>query len=228
VEGWRARRQFSWASGGRSISQILRFVFGRAGVELLNIGSSAAALALRPEFTINPGEDGLRVVKRLLGMLPDVVVVSGEFAFLFEPVPADSVDYAYGTDHGIYRGRYADGGREVNRLQVFGDGRVVEEYDWGDVDDQLDRLRQVFDLNLDTTAKADDRADAELRQEVLERARGELVSAVNCGQEVYDVVSVTDDALELSAEKFRVSGLDLRYSRERRPAYEQRLLLTGV
>jgi hypothetical protein len=228
VEGWRARRQYSWAAGGQSVSQLLRFVLGRAGLELLNVGGSSESGSLRPEFTINPGENGLSVVRRLLAMVPDVLVVAGEFVYLFEPEPADTVDYAYGTDHGIFRGRYADGGREVNRLQVFGDGVMSEEFDWFDVDDQLDRLRQVFDLNLDTAGKAGDRADTALRQELLARARGELVSAVNCGHEMYDVVSVTDDALGMSAEKFRVAGLELRYARERRPVYEQRLLLGGV
>ncbi len=228
VESWRARRQHTWSAGSRSISQILRFVFGRAGVELLNVGSSATALSHRPAFTIHPGQDGLRAVQRLLAMVPDVILVSGEFAFLFEPLVSDSAVYAYGTDHPILRARYASAGLSANRAQVFGPALMAERFDWGDIDDQLDRLRQVHDLNLTSVSLAEDRAEDTLRQEELSLAEGELVTPVNCGQELYDVVSVTDSNVGLTAAKYRLSGLELKYSRRGRAAYEQRLLLAKV
>ena len=56
-----------------------------------------------------------------------------------------------------------------------------------------------------------------------------MVVRVNCGQELYDVVSVTDAAAGLSAAKRRVMGMVLRYSTDARsPAYEQRLRLGAV
>jgi hypothetical protein len=48
---------------------------------------------------------------------------------------------------------------------------------------------------------------------------------VNCGQELYDVIEVTDAVAGLSAAKRRVLGLDLRYSTGKRAIYEQRILL---
>ena len=93
-------------------------------------------------------------------------------------------------------------------------------------------MRQVFDLNLTTQTKTEDRADTTLRQETLAAAHGEVATPVNCGQELYDVVSITDAAAGLSDVDYRVIGIDLRYvrrSRARRsPQYEQRLLLGDV
>jgi len=50
---------------------------------------------------------------------------------------------------------------------------------------------------------------------------------VNCGQELYDVIEVTDAVAGLSAAKRRVLGLALRYSAAA-GTYEQRLRLGGV
>lgn len=229
VEDWRARSQYVWSAATQSISQILRFVLGRAGIELLNVGGSSLANNHRPAFTIHPGEGGLRVVERLLAVVPDVILVSGEFAYLFEPLAADSAVYAYGTDHEILRARYASAGLRANRLQVFGEGVVAEQFDWGEIDDRFDRLRQVHDLNMTSVSLAQDRATAMLRQEELSLEQGELLAPVNCGQELYDVVSVTDPQTGLVAARRRVVGLDMRYVRRgRSPAYEQRLLLGQV
>ncbi|MCH8995288.1 MAG: hypothetical protein IH959_10045 [Chloroflexi bacterium] len=228
TERWRARRQHSWASGTSSVFQILRFVFGRAAIELLNIGASSAATNHRPEFTVHPGEDGSRVARRLLAMVPDAVLFTGELASLREPLTTDASVYSYGTDHTIFRARYASEGLTANRVQVFGDGVLSEQFDWSDINDQFDRLRQVFDLNMTTTAKADERAEDTLRQEELDLALGELTTPVNCGQELGDVIDVTDANVGLGAEPFRVAGLDLTYARKPRAVYEQRLLLGKV
>ena len=42
------------------------------------------------------------------------------------------------------------------------------------------------------------------------------------------MVTVTDPTVGLTAKKYRVAGLDLRYVREGRPTYEQRVLLGNV
>ena len=51
---------------------------------------------------------------------------------------------------------------------------------------------------------------------------------VNCGQELYDVVEVTDAGAGLSAARRRVAGLAMRYSTGKRPVYEQRIALGAV
>jgi hypothetical protein len=48
---------------------------------------------------------------------------------------------------------------------------------------------------------------------------------VNCGQELYDVVEVTDAGAGLSAARRRVLALAMRYSTGKRPVYEQDVAL---
>jgi hypothetical protein len=91
----------------------------------------------------------------------------------------------------------------------------------------------VHDLNITSVSLAQERAAATLRQEELSLEQGELVTPVNCGQELYDVVSVTDPRAGLSAATYRIVGLSMRYVRRSRsggrsPAYEQRLTLGRV
>ncbi|MBI4571546.1 MAG: hypothetical protein HY723_06310, partial [Chloroflexi bacterium] len=185
VEAWRAHREHYWPAGDEAISLILRFIFGRAAVELLSVGVSSPANANQPAFAIHPGEDGLRAAHRLLAMVPDTIVTAGELAYLSERQPAAASMYSYGTGHAIFRGRYGTRGLDANRVQVFGSPATAglsEEFDWTEIRDRYDRLRQVFDLNLTSTAVADRRADDALRQEALALDLGELLIPVNCGQ----------------------------------------------
>jgi hypothetical protein len=182
---------------------------------------------------VHPGDSGLTAVRRLLATLPDVILVRGEFAFLTEPLASEATAYAYGTqtgaaDHALLAGRYADETAEANRAQVFGKAVFGERFDWAGVQSVYDRLRQVDDRNLTAVAQAESRADAVLRQAALEAMRGEITVPVNCGQELYDVVEVTDAGAGLTAARRRVLGISLRYSTGERPAYEQRITLGAV
>jgi hypothetical protein len=206
---------------------ILQFLFSRAGLEFTGSGASSASTSLLPAFTVSPGDSALTAVRELLEMLPDVVFLRGEFAFLTEPLASEAADYSYGPDHRILAARYAEEMAPANRVQVFGKAVFAERFDWAGVATANDRLEQVLDTNLTTVAQAEARGDALLRHAAMEAADGEIVAAVNCGLELYDVVEVTDAPAGLSAAKRRVLGLGLRYS----PAhgvYEQRVRLGGV
>ncbi len=233
--GWRARRQYTWAGGERNVFGILRFLFARAGLEFSSAGGSSESANLYPAFTVHPGESGLTAVRRLLAFLPDVVYLRGEFAFLKEPLATEPAAYAYGMEHALLRGRYRAGAGEPNRAQVFGDGVFAERLDWPGVEAVYDRLEQVHDQNLTSVAQAEDRGDAVLRKAALAAANGEIAVPVNCGQELYDVIEVTDGGAGLSGERRRVLGIEVRYlpagrhgSTGTRPLYEQRLSLGGV
>jgi hypothetical protein len=207
---------------------ILQFLFARAGLEFSSVGGSSESANLYPAFTVHPGESGLTAVRRLLALLPDVIYLRGEFGFLKEPLASEAVAYSYGVDHALLRGRYVASVAETNRAQVFGDGVFAERLDWPGVEAAYDRLAQVHDLNLTTVAQAEDRGDAVLRKAALTAEDGEIAAPVNCGQELYDVVEVTDAGAGLSAAKRRVLGIELRYATGASPAYEQRLGLGGV
>jgi hypothetical protein len=228
LAAWQARRQYAWAAGERNVFTVLRFLFARAGLEFTSVGGSSESANLYPAFTVHPGESGLTAVRRLLGFLPDVIHLRGEFAFLKEPLAMESSAYGYGTEHALLRGRYRSGVVEPNRAQVFGDGVFTERLDWPGVEAVYDRLVQVHDQNVTSVAQAEGRGDAVLRKAALAAADGEIAAPVNCGQELYDVIEVTDGSAGLSGERQRVLGIDLRYSTGPRPVYEQRLSLGGV
>lgn len=49
---------------------------------------------------------------------------------------------------------------------------------------------------------------------------------VNCGHELYDVITITDNPAGLNAAKRRIVGIGLRYSVQQSSAvYEERILL---
>ena len=114
-------------------------------------------------------------------------------------------------------------------MQIYGDGIMSERFDWEEIADIYDRLGQVHDLNLDTLAKAEARGDAELREEEIAAKGGEILVPTNCGQDLYDVVEITDERAGLSAVRRRIMGINLRYSTSGTEArYQQRLRLGGV
>jgi len=228
LEHWKARRQFGWAAGEKNIFQLLSFVFARAGLELSSISNSDAMVNHYPAFTIHPGESGAMAVQRLLDMVPDVLFFRGNFGYIKNPLAGDSSDYGYGSDHVLWEGRYTSSAQAVNRVQVYGEGVLSESFSWAEIAKVYDRLRQVHDLNLDTVAKAQARGEAELRREAIARLSGETRVPVNCGQELYDVIEITDSRAGLSAAKRRILGITLRYSTIREAHYDQRLLLGGV
>ncbi|MCJ7509485.1 MAG: hypothetical protein MUP14_01170 [Dehalococcoidia bacterium] len=229
LEGWRARRQYAWAQGEDNIFQLFSFILARASLEFSNAGGSSVIGAHYPSFTIQPGESGATAVRRLLAMVPDVIFFRGHHAYIKNPRADEASAYSYGTEHAIFRGRYGSQRPQANRAQVFGDGAFVEGFDWDEIDAAFDRVRQVHDLNLSTVARARDRADAEMRHQEIASGDGEIVVPVNCGQELYDVISITDESAGLTSAQRRVLGLSIRYSAGGRvPVYEQRLSLGAV
>lgn len=228
LAGWRARRQFTWGSGSKNIFQLLSFVLARAGLELSSFSNSNALVNQYPAFTISPGESGARAARRLLDMVPDALFFRGHYGYILNPQASDASVYSYGTDHALLHGRYIARSQEANRVQVFGQGVLAQSFAWGSIATSYDRLRQVHDLNLSSQAQAQARGDAELRQQELEATAGEIAVPANCGQELYDVIDITDQRAGLSQDKRRVSRLTLDYARGASPRYRHRIELGGV
>ena len=83
------------------------------------------------------------------------------------------------------------------------------------------------DKNIDSVTKASQRGEAYLREAEIEAESGYILVPTNCGQELYDVIEVSDSRLGLSAAKKRVLGITLSYN-PARGEYRQRLSLGGV
>jgi len=58
-------------------------------------------------------------------------------------------------------------------------------------------------------------------------ASGFILVSPNCGQQLYDVIDITDARLALSGGLWRVVGISLNYE-PLKAIYEQKLMLGGV
>jgi len=235
IAGWRARHQFRWNrdSEEMNVKDILAFVLARVGLKLEVESQSSVITGFYPDFTINSGNAGETVIRKLLSFVPDVIFVEGATARIVNPQASDSSVYSYGEEHPVLEGRYRLGGWELNRVQVEGydagsdEMIVVDRFGWDQIDRLYDRLRQLEDGNIDTVAGAQERGDAYLRQAELASAGGTMLVPVNCGQQLYDVIDITDNRAGLNMAKRRVLGFVLVYS-PRRGEYRQRLQLGSV
>jgi hypothetical protein len=235
IDVWRARHQFRWNkdSDQMSVKQLLEFVLSRVGLKLEVKSQSSVITSFYPDFAINPSNQGEVIVRTLLSFVPDVLFIEGNKAYLVNPLYTDSSVYSYGSAHPIFEGRYRKGAWAVNRVQVEGYDSVGEEpvladsFAWDEIDRLYDRLRQLDDMNIDTVAEAQARGEAHLREVEIASGGGIIRIPVNCGQQLYDVIDITDSRVGLDAEKKRVLGLTLTYN-TRQGQYEERLSLGEV
>jgi len=232
---WRARHQFRWNrdSEEMNVKDILAFVLARVGLKLEVESQSSVITSFYPDFTINSGNAGETVIRKLLSFVPDVIFIEGATARIVNPQASDSSAYSYGDGHPILEGSYRLGGWELNRVQVEGydtgsdEMIVVDRFGWDEISRLYDRLRQLEDGNIDTVAGAQERGDAYLREAELASAGGTVLVPVNCGQRLYDVIDITDNRAGLNMAKRRVLGFVLVYN-PRRGEYRQRLQLGAV
>ena len=235
IEGWRARHQFRWNkdSDEMSVKQILEFVLARVGLKLEVKSQSSVITSYYPDFTIHPNNRGDIVIRRLLSFIPDMLFIEGHKVYVVNPQSSDSSVYSYGQAHVIFGGRYRKGAWELNRVQVEGydpqadEPVIVNSFSWNQVARLYDRLSQLEDRNIDTVARAEDRGEAYLREAEIESVGGTIQIPVNCGQQLYDVIDITDSRAGLSEEKKRVLGIVLVYE-PHRGEYEERLSLGAV
>ena len=235
IKAWRARHQFRWnkASSEMSVKQILEFVLARVGLKLEVKSQSSVITNYYPDFIIHTNNRGDIIIGRLLPFVPDVLFIEGNKAYVVNPQSSDSSVYSYGQAHPILEGRYRKGAWELNRVQVEGydpeseEQVVVDSFSWNQIAKLYDRLNQLEDRNIDTVTKAEQRGEAYLREAEIESAGGIIRIPVNCGQQLFDVIDITDSRAGLTAEKKRVLGLTLIHN-PRRGEYKQRLSLGAV
>jgi len=232
---WRARHQFRWNAADTEIpvQEILAFVLARVGLRLEIVSASEVMTGYCPDFTVHRGDRGINIVSRLLSFVPDVLALEGPVAYVLSPQPDDSVSYLYGAGHLLLEGKHRNCPWEINRVQVTGcvpgSGAeiIAESYDWEQIEMAQEKMRQVNDTNLDTEAAAAARGTAILRKASVFTVRGEIVVPANCGQQLYDVIAVTDAAAGMDAVPRRIIGMQLNY-RPRKREYTQKLSLGGV
>jgi hypothetical protein len=210
LEKWIARSQFRW-NKDTAVKEILAQILARCGLKLYIISESTVITNFTPDFTIHPGDNGKAAINRLLSFVPDVLFMEGNQAYLVNPLAGDAAVYSYGSDHVIFEGRYRTGAWQINRIRAEGAGSQAESFAWPEIEKSGDILDIVEDLNLDNADKAEDRGNAYLRRGEIESIAGFIRVPVNCGQQLFDVVTITDARGGLSASKRRILGINLTY-----------------
>jgi hypothetical protein len=232
MDRWTARYQMRWNKdevNPKSVWQILYQLLARAGIKLTNTPPKPQSSAINnfyPDFTVNPGTGGDSAMRKLLSFVPDKLVFRGQEAFTKNPLSSESSCYSYGTGHAIFNGKYTDAvtvsrARAIGR-DITGDSILEEALDWDLLQLAIDILEQDYDPNLQTAARAQERADAILRTRAQEAQGGQIVIPTNVGQELLDVVEVTDQRCGINQEKYRIQAIQTDYDR-RQGIYTQRL-----
>jgi hypothetical protein len=122
---------------------------------------------------------------------------------------------------------------EMNQLCIEGydadtDAPVaLDVFHWEQLEKFPERFQLVADRNIGTVSQADDRGEALMRNFETEAISGVIRVPVNCGQQLYDVVDITDNRSGLSAAMRRVLGIVLSYQ-PTSGEYVQQLILGGV
>lgn len=235
LENWQAKYQFRWnkASQDFCLKDILAFILARAGLKLTVITNSITITGFYPDFTVNPGNNGKNIVLKLLGYVPDKIFMEGNTAYLVNPQSVDSAVGSYGSGHEILESKYCQRTMSINHVQTEGwdtsSGRmiVLDSCTWNEIDRLDDMFRHITDKNLNTVAEVEQRGTAILRQSEIAAESSVIVTPVNCGQQLYDVVSVTDEPAGLNASLKRVTGITLVYD-PGRGEYFQRFALGRV
>ena len=143
--------------------------------------------------------------------------------------PLYNVDVPFSGFHVILDGQYITETPEVNRAYIIGKdangnpvyGTASEAAEIALVGERLDFQQE---LAIPTEALASSVAQAMLAKMRLTTKRGVILIPPNCGQELFDVVEITDSVANQAAIKFRVVGLRFEYN-PREARYQHRLIL---
>ncbi|UCD09304.1 MAG: hypothetical protein JSU79_01285 [Dehalococcoidales bacterium] len=235
IARWISESQFRFNeySDEMNVKQILEFVLARIGFRLEVKSESSVITDFYPDFTVHPGINGEVIIRKLLSMAPDVVFFEGDVAYLVHPLSSDSSVYSYGQNHGIKGGRYRSSSWKLNRVTVEGYNTIAGEkiikdsFAWEQICEQLPRTARLIDRNISTVGEAGERGEIYLRTAESEAQDGTISIPVNCGQQLYDVIDITDERAGMVSEKKRVAGLTLIHN-PRKGEYKQHLALCVV
>jgi len=131
--------------------------------------------------------------------------------------------------HVILDGQYATETPGINRAYIIGRdqygnpvyGEAIDSTELGLVGERLDFTQE---LAIPTTAQAADVASAILAKMRLTTKRGVILIPPNCGQELFDVVQISDAGANQSAVTFRVVGIRFEYN-PKQARYQHKLIL---
>lgn len=101
---------------------------------------------------------------------------------------------------------------------------IGDVFDWDAVNNECGAAVNISDRNISSADRAVERGEVYLRKVKSSLTRAVLRTPVNCAQQLYDVISVTDKRAGIDAEAMRVLGITISYN-PLRGEYEQTMVL---
>jgi hypothetical protein len=229
---WKAPRSFTWAAGAKSMFLMLAWLFSRVGLEYEGAGEPTELYNFEPELQVTAGTTARTLIKKLLSWVSDVALQTSTGITTLNPQADDESVYTYdnmwGVSHLLFRGDYRFRSWDPNRVIVESDTISHEDDEFTQIAAVDDRLARVTAPDYTVEADAAARAAAELRKGQMWNAKGGWVQvAMNCGQEVFDVVTITDTSAGLTTQDFRVIGIKTHWNKKYWTCIQQ-LLLSDV
>jgi len=224
--------------------QLILFIQPSSIVQAIVIGTPALRYpqSISPSSIIQPisiGQPGI-MIPGFISPTSIVQLISiGTPALLYPQIlsPSSIIQYiVIGSPtipkyvwHVILDGQYATETPQVNRAYVIGTdangnpvyGEAIDSTELALVGERLDFIP---DPAIPTTAQAGDVASAILSKMRLHGKGGIILIPPNCGQELFDVVQVSDTMANQSAVTFRVVGIRFEYN-PKQARYAHKLIL---
>jgi len=220
-----------------SVWSILSKLLARVGIFLWYnpyCAQSDAINDLNPILYVRQSSQGDTELRNLLAMVTDSIVPRAGLMFTKDLAAAEESCYQYNNApgyHRILKGEYL---RDVliTHAQVGGEEKdtetpVIESaFDWDNLIQGIDNLALKYDPDIEETDQAQWRADALLRHETQGEHGGQITVPVNCGHELYDVITVTDPRCGIVAGVYRIVAIETVYD-TREGRYSQKLTLAA-
>jgi hypothetical protein len=209
------------------------YAFSAAAYGILVISPSGIAQPVScgaPEVLLAPIQPSSIVQQVAVGT---PVVLNGllmvQPSSIVQQIPVGSPTLLKALWHLILAGLYSTETPDINRAYVIGrdiNGNPVcgTAIDSDEVSLVGERLDFIQELAIPTEARAQEVAEAVLAKMGLTGKRGVILIPPNCGQELFDVVAVTDSRANQQAVKYRVVGIRFEYN-PRQARYFQKLIL---
>ena len=241
---WSARYSLRWNYTSFQpcrVWEILYQLLGRFGIRLWNNPSAPKSTTIDdyyPVFLSRGGSKADTQLSRLLSFVTDCLVPRESLCFAKDLLSSEASCYSYvapaiasaSAGHPLFEAAFADR-LTITHAQVSGDTEDtppvhVREaaFDWDLLSLGIDNLTMQYDANLEEADQAAKRAVALLRSQQTQATQATILVPTNCGQELYDVIAVTDARSGIDQEKHRVLAIHTDYDR-RTAQYEQRLTL---
>lgn len=233
-----AARSYFWQTDPKVV---LRQAFGKFGFVYSDDGSPSLTVSgTAPVFALDTGRPWGELISRVLDYtgcevkfyVDETEEESWPSARAYVFTPNDSSVYSYGGqgEHLIIAAEYGQDDQRGGRFQVFGDGQFAESFDFEEISD-LGFCRTLKTYEPRYTGAEDvtvqDRASFEKERARWRSFSGQIAVPNNVGQELFDVVTISDDRAGLSGAPRRILGIRKRYD-SRKSLYLAYLNLGGV